>query len=289
MLSIGMRRRGYLFFMLGVCIYSVSDAIMKYFAPLYGVHQVIFLRTVFRFLPIILFVLYRKINPLKSNRLKENIFRSILAAMGTYSFMYAYNYSTMVDVFTIGLTSSVFILPLSVWILKEKFRKENAFSVLLCFLGICLAMRPGKGIFRIGIVFAVIGAMIAAFNQVIIKRLSYTESEVTIIFYHHVSLILLSLGAGFSTFRNMNFNHASFLFCGGIIGAVAQYLIVHAIKISSISRLASAQYVVLVSDVLFDFFLYNRSPDKYIIGGLVLILAGTTLAFRAQSKACNAQ
>jgi drug/metabolite transporter (DMT)-like permease len=278
------KKRGYLFFIFGVCSYSLSDAIMKYFMPVYGVRHVVFLRTIFRFIPFLLLAFYLKTNPLKTDRVFENIFRAALASCGTYAFMYAYSYSSMTDVFVVGLTTGIFVSPLSVWLLKEKFCLRNVFAILLGFSGICLAMRPGNESLNLGILFAVAGAIISALNQVIVKKLTKTENELTIIFYHHIFLVIALLVCGRGSFADVASMHFVFLLIGGTVGAIAQYAIIHAFKLSSSSGLASAGYVMLIPNTLFDFFLYDKTPDIYILGGLLLIAAGTFQAFILQSK-----
>jgi drug/metabolite transporter (DMT)-like permease len=190
----------------------------------------------------------------------------------------------MVDVFVIGLTTGIFVIPLSIWILKEKFHAQNTVAILLGFLGICLALRPNGEISQLGILFAIVGAVISALNQVLVKRLAFTESELTIIFYHHLLLMATSFFVGVTTLKAIPINHATILFGGGLLGAFAQYFIIHAFKLSTSSGLASAGYVMLIPNTMFDFFLYDKIPDICIIGGLSLILLGTLKAFRAQSK-----
>jgi S-adenosylmethionine uptake transporter len=225
-----------------------------------------------------------KINPLETSRFRENIFRAALASCGTYAFMCAYSYSAMTDVFVVGLTTAIFVIPLSVWILNEKFHLQNIVAIFLGFFGICLALRPSGNIFQLGIVFATTGAIIAALNQVIIKKLASTESELTIIFYHHLFLMALSGAIGITTFTAMALEHTFVLFIGGVIGAIAQYFMIHSFKLSTSSGLASAGYVMLIPNTMLDFFLYNKVPDFYIIGGLILILMGTMRAFTVQSE-----
>jgi drug/metabolite transporter (DMT)-like permease len=198
--------------------------------------------------------------------------------------MCAYNYSSMTDVFVIGLTAYIFIIPLSVLILKEKLHLQNVVAVLLGFSGICLAMRPGSGVLQLGILFAVVGSIISALNQVIVKKLSSTESELTIIFYHHLFLIAILLPPVLMTFTPMTPYHIGILLLGGVIGSFAQYSIIHSFKLSTSSGLASAAYVMLIPNTIFDFFLYNKIPDLYIIGGLILILIGLLRAFSLQSE-----
>jgi drug/metabolite transporter (DMT)-like permease len=280
-------RQGYVLFVVGICLYSFSDAIMKYFMPSYGMRQIVFLRSIFRFIPFLLFALYQRTNPFKTNRLKENVFRAALASCGTYAYICAYNYAPMVDVFVVGLTTAIFTIPLSALILKEKFCRRNVVATLLGFAGICLAFRPGGGILQsenemlqAGIALAVLGAFIAAVNQIMIKRLTFTENELTIIFYHHALLVSASFFIGLPAFSAMSLNHGLIIFAGGIIGSAAQYCIIRSFKLSEISKLAPFAYVMLIPDVIFDFFLYDKIPDAHIIGGLLLILVGAKEAMR---------
>ncbi len=281
------KRLGYFFIIIGVCLYSFSDAIMQYFMQTYDVNQITFLRTVFRFIPLLLFAFYKKINPLKTKKIKENIFRSILASIGTYAFMLAYKYATMTDVIVIGYSTALFIIPLSIFILKERFYIQDGIAVVIGFLGVLLAFRPFCDVLQFGITFALVGAIIAALNQVIIKKLSKTDSELTIIFYHHLTLILISFFIGFDSFSSLKDWDFYFLFAGGCIGAVAQYCIIHAFKLSTSSNLASATYTMLIPVTLIDFFMYKKIPDLFIICGLILIALGSFQVLKRKKQIKN--
>ncbi len=274
------KKLGYVLVLTGVSLYAFSDAIMQYFMNIYGVSQVVFFRTVSRFIPLLIFAAYKAQNPFKTSRIKENIFRSILASIGTYFFMLAYSYTSMTDVIVVGYSTGLFMIPLSVIILKERLYKSDIIAVLIGFTGIIVAMRPGVGIFQFGIIFAVIGAVIAALNSVIIKRLSSTDSELSIIAYHHTVLLITSLFIGFDAFLEMQFYHVCILSIGGLIGAIAQYLMIHAFKLSTCSNLASAAYIMLLPVTLIDFFIYNQAPDIFIFVGLSLIIIGTQIGLR---------
>ena len=276
------RRLGYIFFIAGVCLYSFSDAIMKYFMQIYGVNQVTCLRTIFRFVPLLIFAFYRKENPLRTAKVTANILRAILASAGTYTAMLALKYSPMTDVVVVGYSTALFVIPFSVLILKEKIYMRDIIAIAVGFLGILLAFRPFGDVFHLGIMFAVAGAVMAALNQVIIKKLSATESELTIIFYHHMILIPISFLIGFDFFIQLTLFHFCILFLGGIIGAVAQYSITHAFKLSTSSSLASAAYTMLIPVTLIDFFMDGKVPDLFIIGGLILIASGSCHILRTR-------
>lgn len=284
MFTLGKERLGYLLVIIGVLLYSISDAVMKFYTQTYPVSEVVFLRTITRFFPFIILAFASHINPFRAHNVKVNVLRAILASAGTYLFIAAYSFSGMTDVFVVGSTSAFFVIPFSVWILKERFNVKNALAIALGFIGICLAFRPGIGIFQFGSLFALIASIISALNQVIIKKLAAIENELTIIFYHNTVLLLFSLCMVLGCFVPIRTVDAIILIAGGVIGSIAQYCMIHAFKLSTGSGLASAGYVMVIPNIMFDIFLFHHSPDVYIISGLIITLSGLLLAFSIQSQ-----
>ena len=282
--SFDKKRLGYLFVVFGVCIYAFSDAIMQYFMPKYGVNQVVFFRTLARIIPFIFVAGYQKFNPFRTTKVKENLIRAILASTSTYCFMYAYRYAALTDVTVISYSTGLLIIPLSMLVLHEKINKYNVIAVILGFSGILLAFRPGYGNFQIGSMFAVIATFVAATNHVIIKKLSSTENELTLIFYHHLILIIFSTILGFGNFTPIALSDLLVLFIGGLLGAISQYCMVHAFKLSTSSGLASATYFMLIPTTLIDYTLYGKVPDIFIVSGMILIISGAMLAYKMQPK-----
>ncbi|MDR1375369.1 MAG: DMT family transporter [Holosporaceae bacterium] len=273
-------KKGYIFVVGGVFLYAFSDAIMKYFIPQYGVHQIAFMRTIFRFIPFLIYAAYLGTNPLKTKRVYENISRAILASLATYCFLSAYKFSSMTDAIVVAYTSGIFVIPLGALILNERVNFPNVIAVLLGFAGIILAFRPGLGVFQLGVMFAVISAIASALNVVIMKRLSSTEKETTIIFYHHIILIAASILMGFESFALPSLRHLLFFIAAGALGAFAQFFTVRAYKSATCSGLAPAAYVILIPTTVIDYFFYDKSPDAYIVSGLVLIILGSSVAMR---------
>lgn len=279
-MNLSSKQIGYLFVLCGVSLYAFSDAVMQYFMQIYGVNRITFLRTVFRFIPVLFCLYYNGENPLKTKKLKENVLRAMLASLGTYSFMLAYKHTSMTDTTVIGYTSALFIIPMNIIFLREKLYIKDVAAVLIGFAGIVLAFRPGLGIFQFGIMYAIFGAIVGALNQVLIKKLSYTDGEFTIIFYHHIVLLLFSLIIGMDSLFAILPAHLLVIFIGGIIGTIAQYCMIHAYKLSTASNLASAAYIMLLPVTLIDLLMYHIVPDVFILGGLILIVSGSCIAMK---------
>lgn len=263
---------GYALMVYGMCLYVASDAIMKHYLSIYAIHQVTFLRTLCRFVPLLFAISVLNINPINTSRKKEHIVRAIIASSVTYCFMAALKYASMTDVTVIGYTTAIFMLPLGGILLKEKLYLRNVFMVLVGFMGILLIFRPGDVFFKSGATIAVIGAFLAALNQIMIKKLSTTDNEFIIIFYHHVVLLTFSGIASYCDFEPIQLNHFLVLMVGGVVGAFAQYLIIKALFLSETIKLATAYYIPLIPIVAIDYFVWNKVPDLYIMSGLILIV-----------------
>ena len=264
-------------------MYAVSDGIMKFLVPVYGVHQIAFLRTFFRFVPFCFLALYLRTNPLKTSHIGENILRAILASCATYGFIAAYKFSPMTDVIVIAYTSSIFVLPLSVLILKEKFTAQNLIAVLLGFGGVILIFYPGCPMshtsqiidtMQFGLIFALIASLSTALNHVIIRRLALTDSELTIIFYHHLCLLITSLCFGKVEFHHISTKYLGLILIGGLLGAMAQYCTIHAHKLLKCVDLAPITYLIFIPAIAIDYFFYGYFLNFRTIAGALCIIVG---------------
>lgn len=268
----------------GIILYVVSDTIMKYFLDFYCVAQITFLRTLFRCIPFVLILFYRKLNPLKTKRFPEHIFRAVIASASTLSFMAAYKHSSITEVSIIGYATALFAIPIGYFLLNERFYIKHALAVILGFVGVLFIFKPGSFIFESGAMFATIAAFLGALNQAIIKRLSSTESEFTIIAYHNVFLLFITFFGSAIFFKPVVFSHFFLLSVGGILGAIAQYFIIHAYSMAPISKLAVTGYVALIPLIFLDYIIWHNVPDSFIICGLIFILFGNYVSYNSSKK-----
>lgn len=273
---------GCFFAISGIILYAISDGIIKFFIPIYGIHQIAFFRTLFRFIPFCLFAAYLKTNPLKTNKIGENLLRAILASSASYGFIIAYKFSPMTNVIIVAYTSAILIIPLSRLILKEKITAHNCLAVLLGFIGMILIFYPNFSIRgkQIGLLFAFVASISTAINHVIIKRLSLTDSELTIIFYHHICLLIISFLFDGGSFHKVSLYHLIIIFGGAILGALAQYFTIHAYKLSTCINLAPVAYLIFIPAVIIDFFFYGKFPSIWVICGAIFIVIGCLIAAR---------
>lgn len=273
MLSIN---RGYVFAVIAVFLYVISDAIGKYYVDDNGISNVMFVRTVARFFPFVILALRQRINPYHTEHVWKNILRAICVSSVSYAFLAAYKYSPMTDVLVISQSNAIIVIPLSVVFLREKFNPYTTIAIILGFLGIVCAFRPSGNVFQLGTAFALLVAILNATNKVLIKKLSFSDSELTMIFYHQTILLAISLSFGFDFSLPLNVIFP--LVISGLISASALFLTLHAYRFGKCSYISSVSYLILIPSTIIDYAVYGKIPDVYIIAGSVLIIAGCIIA-----------
>jgi len=268
--------KGYVFSIVAVVLYALADAIVKYYVTDYDVTNVMFVRTLARFSPFILLAIFQGVNPYKTKNVKNNIFRSLCSLGVGFAFLFAYKFAPMTDVVVVSQASSIIVIPLSIMFLKERFNVYTTCAILLGFLGIAFAFRPSGNVLQLGVLFALIAAILSASSAVLSKKLTSSDSELTIIFYQQTFVLLASISG--CNIQAMPTPVIVCLLLSGIISALALYLKIHAYKFANCSYISSTAYFILIPTTIIDFWVYDKSPDAYIIAGAALIIAGCVIA-----------
>lgn len=267
---------GNLMMMAALVIYVISDTICKDFLLNYSVAQVSLFRTTARVIPILLACVFIRKNPIKTQKLDYHLLRSIIASTSTIMFILAYKYSPMTNVHAISYTCAFFILLFSRIILGEKVRNDCIIAVCIGLIGTSIIIRPDfqHGIVNIGGIFALTGAIFAALNSIMIRKLTSTEHIFTIMIYHNITLLILSAIGCIFDWKDILDWHTlitGFLIVG-TISAISQSMISYALSITKSSDLAASAYVTIIPVVLTDIFYWKSTPDVYVIAGMIMVV-----------------
>lgn len=287
--GVGRIALGNIIMITALLLYVVADAICKGFLVHYTPYQVTFFRTTARLLPIIFICFAKSNNPFNTFRLKEHLFRAVIASINTIFFIAAYKYSPMTDVHAIGYTTAIFMLPFSYFILKEKIHKNVITAVIAGLIGVVLVLKPHNSVehyMNIGALLALSGAICSALNSVLIRRLTTTESLYSIMFFHNMVLFVISLVLALSFWISVDDIKELVLYFAiiGVIGTSAQYMISLAFSMTKASELAVTSYIVILPIMLIDIFVWNVQPDKLVMLGLALIVFCNYFVIKQQRK-----
>jgi len=202
--------------------------------------------------------------------------RNIAHFTGQNLWLYALGSITLAEVTSLEFTMPIWIVIFSFFMLNENLNKLRIISIFIGFIGVLIIIRPNIEIINLGVVGAGFSAVAFALTNIYTRKLTKTESTLTIIFF----LTSMQLVFGFITsFIDGKLDLPStetipWIFVLGLGGIVAHYCITTALTYSPPSILAPIDLFRLPLAVLIGIIFYSESGDIYIyIGSSLIVIA----------------
>ena len=117
---------------------------------------------------------------LRTNRTGLHVLRSALNAGGMLLFFWAVSLAPLATVSAIGFASPLFAALLAILILGEKVGLRRWSGLIIGFVGTIIILRPGTGIVDLGALLALLSSILWAGAMITIKRLTGSESPLSI-------------------------------------------------------------------------------------------------------------
>ena len=161
------------------------------------------------------------------------------------------------------LSSLTFLAPLviavlAVFLLGEKLGVRRIFSLIIGFSGALIILRPGSEVIGLGAVYALISVFSWAGAVILIKRLSKTNSSVTITIYGLFFLTLFTLIPASFVWRWPTPDQYIWLFSLAAIGTVGQLLFTESMKVADVTLVMPFDFAKLIYASLFGFFIFSE-------------------------------
>jgi drug/metabolite transporter (DMT)-like permease len=257
----------------GVC-FAVMDALVKWESPRFSVMQIIFFRSIFAFLPIVM-QLAREgwRSALRTRRLGDHAGRSLFGFVSLFCFLYAFGRMPLADVVAIGFSAPIFITALSPSLLGEHVGPRRWGAVLVGFIGVLIMVRPGSGIFAGQALVALAGTLLYGLAMIFTRRLGRTESTGAIAFYY--TLACSAIGAASLPFVWVTPGVVDGLLLAalGIIGGCGQLLVTAAFRNGPAAVIAPFDYASMLYVSLIGYAVWGDVPDQLLLLGAAIVIA----------------
>lgn len=278
---------GVLLMLGGLALYTLSDAFIKQLMGSYSVQQTTFLRAFTRVIPLLIAVFMQgNVKQVFSTQRPAGHLMRLMVNLGyTYAFMFAYSRATLTTVYTLGYTSSFFMIVLSALMLREKVSIEKWIAVAIGMVGVLVAFHPGTGVFEIAGLIVLFGAFLGSLNKILMRRLAATEHSLAIAIYPNIAMILVTFPFLISSWQPISWHDWGFFAVVGLITSAGQYAIAHSLRFAQGSTLAPIDYSTFFWVFLLDFFWWNKMPEQSTIWGAVIIVASNLyILFRSKKE-----
>ena len=265
--------------------FTVMVLFVKWLSDEIPVGQVVFFRSAFALVPLVLFLMWTREFPsgLATKRPGGHVARCILGCLAMFASFASLKYLPLSHASIIGYMAPVLAVVLAAMLLKETVTGARWFGVLFGFLGMLVLVLPtatGANIdtaYLTGVGFALAMAILTAGAKIQIRSLALTENAGAIAFYFALTCTLAGLATLPFDWVSPGWQSLGLLICTGIAGGIAHILMTLSYQYSEVSKLAAFEYLSLVFAVIADVLFFNILPDVPFYAATACIICATAV------------
>jgi drug/metabolite transporter (DMT)-like permease len=263
--------------------FTLMVLFIKWLSDSIPVGQVVFFRSAFALIPLVLFLMWTREFPsgLKTNRPGSHVLRCVLGCLAMFASFASLKYLPLSHASIIGYLAPVLAVVLAAMLLRETVSNARWFGVLFGFLGMLVLVLPTvteaniDKSYLLGVGLALAMAILTAGAKVQIRSLALTENAGAIAFYFALTCTLAGLATLPFGWILPDWNQLGLLVCTGIAGGIAHILMTLSYQYSEVSKLAAFEYLSLVFAVIADALFFNILPEPAFYAAAACIISAT--------------
>ena len=262
---------------MGACVKLLSD----------DLHPVIicFYRCLMGLIIITPFIIKNNFQALQTDNMRLQILRALINIISMICWFTAIGMMHLEKATALGFTTPLFTTVLAVIVLGEVIRFHRTAALLLGFIGILIIIRPGYVPFEFGTVLMLIASFSFSFVLIFVKKLSATDSSLTIIFYHLLYMTPAFFILSLFYWENINLNQLIIFSLMGASGLLSHWCLAQAFKMSDTTFVMPLQFTKLIWASLIGLFIFSEEPDILTwVGGVIIFISVVYITYREAFK-----
>ncbi|WP_305986818.1 DMT family transporter [Roseibium sp. MMSF_3544] len=276
--------------------FTLMVIFIKWLSDEIPVGQVVFFRSAFALIPLVLFLMWTREFPsgLRTRRPGSHVARCILGCLAMFASFASLKYLPLSHASIIGYMAPVLAVVLAAILLKETVNAARWFGVLFGFLGMLVLILPTATsasvdvTYLTGVGLALAMAILTAGAKIQIRSLALTENAGAIAFYFALTCTIAGLATLPFDWTTPSWHQLGLLVCTGFAGGIAHILMTLSYQYSEISKLAAFEYLSLVFAVIADVLFFDILPEPAFYAAAACIICAT-LVVALKDRAPKAQ
>jgi drug/metabolite transporter (DMT)-like permease len=265
-------------------VFTAMVACIKVLAATVPVGEIVFSRSFFALIPILVFVVWRGrlADAVRTTHLGGHVWRCVVGVSSMACSFAALAYLPLPEQMAIGYAGPLITVVLAALLLGETVRLYRTSAVIVGFLGILVILWPRLEVLRQGMAgpgdvlgagLALAGAVFYAMATVAVRRLVATENTQAIVFYFSLvsaTLALVSLPLGWTRPTPLE---AALLVLSGILGGLGQILLTESYRHADTSIIAPFEYTTMIWGLALGYLLFAEVPSLAVLAGAAIVIA----------------
>jgi len=254
----------------GMIIKSISSDV--------SIEQIVFVRNLVGLLILIPWLMRKGISRLKTNHIGLHIARGMVGLTAMVFLFYSWGHLPLAQASLLKQTSPIFIPIFAFFWIKESIGIKTIIAIVVGFLGVVLIINPGASEFNLVVILALIGAMLAGFAKVIIRKMTATETPGRIVFYFALIGTLVSAIPALINWVSLSWVQLGLLAAIAVSSTIGQLALSKAYSHAPAGQLGPYTYTSVAFAALFGWLIWNEVLDYRTLIGIVIIVFAGVLA-----------
>ncbi|MEE9320576.1 MAG: DMT family transporter [Granulosicoccus sp.] len=276
--------RAILLALAATALFTVASAMVKHAVLTYPVLQILFIRQIVVGLSALPSAVRTFPHSLKTQYPGWHAIRIAGAFTALSMGIWAVAVLPLTTATALAFSQVFFVVLLAALFLKERTGTYRMTAIVIGFIGVLVVIRPATtGMFDIGSLIAITGALGAAVAIISVRKLSQTESTETLLSYQALFVGLASGIAMLWLWLPPTLADIAFMLGIGIVATIGQWLGIMALRAGEASVVGSIEFMKLVYAAILAFLFFSEIPDKYTLAGAALIVLSALFMLKKES------
>ena len=132
-------------------------------------------------------------------------------------------------------------------------------------------------------------ALVAAFRDIVTRKISTTEKSSAILFYSTLALTLIGLATFPFGWKPMTFNDIGIAILAGTFFGLGHYFIIEGYRYAEASIIAPYRYLNLIWAVILGYILWKEIPSAWVLLGTPLVVGSGLYILYDEGKKSRAR
>lgn len=227
----------------------------------------------------------------RTNRLGILLFRSGAGTVAMFMAFYAYQEMRLADANALSFTRTLWLVPLTAFVLKERLGPWRLGAALVGFAGVLLMLRPGgEGAFSPPALAMLGSSFLFALTITGMKVMTRDHSPFSLLAWAALLGFVFALPPALFVWAWPSWTDFALLCLMGAIGTVTQGMYIKGMQIGDAGAMAPIDYTRLVFAGLAGFIWFAEVPDALTLAGAGVVVASTlAITWREQVLARRAR
>ena len=212
---------------------------------------------------------------------RTHLIRNIAHFGGQYGWFYGLALIPLTEVFAIEFTMPIWTAILATIILGERMNRLRALAVAVGFVGVLVILRPGVAVVSPAALAVLASAAAYATSHVFTKRLSGTETPLTILFYMTIIQLPLGLVPALPDWVWPSAAMWPWVLVVALTALSAHYCLARAFRLADATVVVPMDFLRLPLIAILGLVLYGEALKIWVVLGAGIILLAAWLNLRS--------